>query len=53
MSVQTKTLLLGAAAAAASKFYLQKDWKMSAIIGAAVAVAFLVVTDIPATPSAT
>lgn len=53
MSVQTKTLLLGTAAAVASKFYLGKDWKMSAVIGAAVAVAFLVVTDLPATNSTT
>lgn len=47
MSPQTKTLLIGAGALAATRFYFKQPWMLSVIAGAAVMTAFLVVTDIP------
>lgn len=49
MQEQTKLLLIGASVAAVSKFYLQKDWKMSLLFGAATIVA-LVVYDTATNP---
>jgi hypothetical protein len=45
MTTQTKALLAGAAALAATKFYFKADWKTAAIAGGAVVVGFLVLTD--------
>lgn len=47
MSPQTKTLLIGAGALAATRFYFKQPWMMSILAGAAVMTAFLVITDVP------
>lgn len=49
MTTQTKTLLIGAGALAATRFYFKQPWMMSALAAAAVMTAFLVVTDVPST----
>lgn len=49
MTTQTKTLLIGAGALAATRFYFKQPWMMSILAGAAVMTAFLVVTDVPST----
>ncbi len=47
MTPQTKALLIGAGGFAAAMFYFKKDWKMSALIGAAALVAYTVISDLP------
>lgn len=52
MTAQTKTLLAGGAALAATRFYFKQPWLMSVVAGAAVMTAFLVLTDFKDTPTA-
>lgn len=49
MTAQTKTLIVGAGALAATRFYFKQPWMMSALAAAAVMTVFLVVTDVPET----
>lgn len=51
MTTQTKTLLAGAAGVAATRFYFKQPWLMSALAGAAVMTAFLLLTDTTNTPT--
>lgn len=52
MTTQTKTLLAGGAALAATRFYFKQPWMMSALAAAAVMTAFLVLTDTSTQPTA-
>ena len=52
MTAQTKTLLAGGAALAATRFYFKQPWMLSFIAAGAVMTAFLVLTDTTTTQSA-
>lgn len=51
MTTQTKTLLAGGAALAATRFYFKQPWMMSFVAAGAVMTAFLVLTDFGNTPA--
>lgn len=51
MSPQTKTLLIGAGALSATRFYFKQPWMMSFVAAGAVMTAFLVLTDFGNTPA--
>jgi len=47
MTAQTKTLLAGGAALAATRFYFKQPWMLSFVAAGAVMTVFLVLTDVP------